>query len=139
MEFSFLFHLQVLKKYGTVYTNPDSFPYFICFYPPFYAAFMQKFCSIMQVNIFTDMHRALVWGRLISLILLFVNVRFIIKITQLFIQKKTSFIQVSLLLLLLLPMHFFLSGQTVLKLFFLPDFYFIISGITFKHIQEKIY
>jgi hypothetical protein len=90
MEFSFLFHLQVLKKYGTVYTNPDSFPYFICFYPPFYAAFMQKFCSIMQVNIFTDMHRALVWGRLISLILLFVNVRFIIKITQLFIQKKNK-------------------------------------------------
>jgi hypothetical protein len=124
MEFSFLFHLQVLKKYGTVYTNPDSFPYFICFYPPFYAAFMQKFCSIMQVNIFTDMHRALVWGRLISLILLFVNVRFIIKITQLFIQKKTSFIQVSLLLLLLLPMHFFSFRPDSFKVIFFTGFLF---------------
>ena len=56
MEFSFLFHLQVLKKYGTVYTNPDSFPYFICFYPPFYA-------SIFRLKTWSSVCRGGVWLR----------------------------------------------------------------------------
>lgn len=135
MEFSFLFHLQVLKKYGTVYTNPDSFPYFICFYPPFYAAFMQKFCSTMHVNIFTDMHRALVWGRLLSFVLLFVNVRIVIKITELFIPKKISFIQIALLLLLILPMHFFSFRPDSFKVTFFSVFIFYFLRY---HVQSKV-
>ena len=127
MEFSFLFHLQVLKKYGTVYTNPDSFPYFICFYPPF--------CSTMHVNIFTDMHRALVWGRLLSFVLLFVNVRIVIKITELFIPKKISFIQIALLLLLILPMHFFSFRPDSFKVTFFSVFIFYFLRY---HVQSKV-
>lgn len=124
MEFSFLYHLQVLKKYGTVYTNPDVYPYFICFYPPLYSSFMHKFCSSMHVDVFTDLHRALVWGRLLSLLLLIVNVRLIIKITSLFNKNKTSFIQVALLLMLLFPMHYFSFRPDSLKVTFFIGFIF---------------
>lgn len=124
MEFSFLYHLQVLKKYGTVYTNPDSFPYFICFYPPFYASFMNKFCAAMQVNILTDLHRALIWGRLISFILLFVNTWFIKKTVSLLTENKARFIHIILLLMLLYPMHFFSFRPDSFKVTFFVIFLF---------------
>ena len=68
-------------------------------------------------------------------LLLFVNVRIVIKITELFIPKKISFIQIALLLLLILPMHFFSFRPDSFKVTFFSVFIFYFLRY---HVQSKV-
>ena len=79
---------------------------------------MNKICEIIQADVFTDIHRILVWGRTISLFLLFWNTWIIGKTAQLIAGKRAKFHYIVLLLILLLPMHFFSFRPDSLKVSF---------------------
>lgn len=127
MEFSFLYHIQYLEKYKNLYRDSDAFPFFIFYYPPLYPYLMYVILKFFNVQVFSDIHKALSLGRLISLLLMFADALILAKITGFFSKEKIARSKVLLLFMLLLPIHYFTFRPDSLKItFFLLFLYQIL-------------
>lgn len=98
---------QLLEKYGKLYMDPDSFPFFISFYPPLYPYMMKTIFSIKHINILTDLHQMYVTGRFISFVLFFVVFFILVKLIRLLVNTNARLYLILFLLILLFPNHFY--------------------------------
>jgi len=137
IEFGFLFHVQYAERFKNIYSNPEKYPYFFFLYPPLYPYMQMLLLKFLKVDVFTELHKALVVGRSISLVLFFVDVYIITVIIRLY-NRAQKHLYTALLLLMLLPAHFFTFRPDSIKTtLFLAALYFFLR-YDFK-LHEKKY
>lgn len=128
MEFSFLYQLQVIEKYHKLYSNPDIFPFYIAFYPPVYPYFMLFIMKIGHVDIFTEMHKALVIGRFMSFTAILFDSWLLLKTIRIFTKNRFYTYLILLLFILLIPQHFYTLR---------PDSFKVTAFVLFLYLMLK--
>lgn len=127
IEFALIFQQQFIEKYNMFYPNPDSFPYFISFYPPLYPYIIKVFIEMKQFDFFNDMHEILVLGRELSFLIYFIIIIFLFRFFKLLkIEIKYPYLFI-VLFSLLLTQHFFAFRPDSFKLLFFVIFMYYIT------------
>jgi hypothetical protein len=135
MEFSFLYQVQFIEKYKNIYAASDQYPFFIFFYPPLYPYMQFVLLKFFKANLFTDIHKALMVGRFLSLFLLFIDAFLITRMIRLLTKVQSKKLYILLLFIVMMPAHFLTFRPDSIKVTFF--ILFLLSVLHYHFISPR--
>ena len=135
VEFAFLHNIQLLRKHQPLYGNPDTYPFYLIFYPPLYSYFTEHLTEAFKINPFVSIHELLVGMRSLSLFFTLLNGWITLRILNLLSVRSSKRILLYLLFLLTLTLHIFAARPDSFKLFFF--LLFLTKALRYTFIKQK--
>lgn len=122
LEYYFIHIVQQLVAGQAIYPNPEALPYANCLYTPVYFYIYKFAVNCLQINVFDDIYKLLVLGRILSIVFVTAQIIYLIKFTRLFTKSRIIQIAAIAFYLLLITEMMFAVRPDSLKVFFFMVF-----------------
>ncbi|MDB5227037.1 MAG: hypothetical protein JWN78_1230 [Bacteroidota bacterium] len=131
LEYYFINIVQRMNTHQPLYPDLQAYPFYNCLYTPIYFYLLSAIAYVTRLDVYNDIHKILVVGRIFSLLIVFIQFIYLAKLTRKLTASYTALVIVFAVFISLLTGHVYAVRPDSLKLLLFTMFIYYLLEYLF--------